>query len=337
MVAKQQPPLDKEKVLGNAVVSIQLGVQDYQMSVAAGGNPQRAISSARNLFAGVLLLFKYKLASLAASPEHAATLIYKSRNFKPQLGDNGVIEWHPELERNQTIDTNGLKSYFTSLGIETDWAVVRTLQICRNDLEHLHPTHPIEEIKKFLLDLFPLLRDFITNELGENPATLLPGTWDVMLQNHAFFTQNLENAQAMWRDIGVPEHTMQMFSTCQCPNCGSHLLQPNRDDIDAPFIYSDSEFRYSCIACGHSDSFTELFTEEVRLAKEDPFSDEPVVIECDACGHATFDLEEGHCQLCEYHREASRCEGCHFCLTPVEAEHSGKCDRCVEADHLMER
>ncbi|PYD84408.1 hypothetical protein DNF23_54715, partial [Pseudomonas syringae pv. pisi] len=85
MSGKRIPTLDKKKVLDNAVTSIQLGIEDYQLSQGKSGNPHRAVSAARNLFAGVLLLllFKYKISTLAESPEHAASLIYKARKFKP--------------------------------------------------------------------------------------------------------------------------------------------------------------------------------------------------------------------------------------------------------------
>lgn len=104
MSGKSAPTLDKAKVLKNAVTSIQLGIEDYQLTQGKRGNPLRAVSAARNLFAGLLLLFKYKISTLADSPEHAASLIYKARKFKPCRTDGGMIEWRPELERNKTID-----------------------------------------------------------------------------------------------------------------------------------------------------------------------------------------------------------------------------------------
>lgn len=136
MSGKIAPTLDKAKVLENAVTSIQLGIEDYQLTQGEGGNQLRAVSAARNLFAGVLLLFKYKISTLADSPEHAASLIYKARRFKPCRNDDGKIEWRPELERNKTIDVADIQLHFEGLGVRTDWNAVNALQKCRNDLEH---------------------------------------------------------------------------------------------------------------------------------------------------------------------------------------------------------
>lgn len=330
MPAKSTPTLDKTKVLENAVTSIQLGVEDYQLTQGERGNPLRAVSAARNLFAGVLLLFKYKIATLADSKEHAASLIYKARKFKACRNNDGAIEWRPELDRNRTIDVADIELHFEGLGIRTDWKAVNTLQTCRNDLEHLHPKHPLEDINKFLIDLFPLLRDFITHELSENPAALLGNTWEVMLRNHEFFARNLDEIQRLWAELGVLEHTRELLKTCVCRACGSPLLEPNREDIQSGVPFDCSEFRYNCLACNQTDPFIELMAEELRLTKADPFSDEDVITDCGGCGAPMFDLTEGHCHLCGYSYQPPKCEGCHQTLEDHEAENGTLCDRCSE-------
>lgn len=47
-------------ILQNAIDSIALGIEDYNSS-----DSRRLISCTRNLFAGILLLFKHKLAILS--------------------------------------------------------------------------------------------------------------------------------------------------------------------------------------------------------------------------------------------------------------------------------
>lgn len=336
MSAKGVPTLEKAKVLENAINSIQLGIEDYQLTQGDNGNLLRAVSSARNLFAGVLLLFKYRIAMLADSPEHAASLIYKAKKFKPFRDEDGVIQWRPELERNKTIDVADIELHFDGLGIRTNWNAVTTLQKCRNDLEHLHPKHPLEEINKFLLDLFPLLRDFITHELSENPAALLGETWEVMLRNHEFFARNLDEIQGRWMELGVMQHTLELFKSCICRACGSRLLEPNREDIQVGMPFDYSEFRYNCLACNQTDSFVEALGEELRFAKEDPFGDDEVITECGSCGAPTFDLTEGHCHLCGYNHQPPRCGGCHRTLERYEAENGSYCDRCSEYAHYNE-
>ncbi|WP_339071500.1 hypothetical protein WIN67_14015 [Pseudomonas idahonensis] len=120
MSGKIVPTLDKMNVLENAVISIQLGIEHYQLTQGERENPLRAVSAARNLFAGALLLFKYKFSTLADSPEHATNLIYKPRKLKPCLKDDTNIEWRLELEQNKTIDVTDIQLYFEGLGVRTD-------------------------------------------------------------------------------------------------------------------------------------------------------------------------------------------------------------------------
>lgn len=327
---RKQRVLDSEKLLRNALDSICLGVEDYHMSIDPTGNPVRAISAARNLYAGVLLLFKYKVAVAAGSPEKAALLIYKTKGFQARINGEGSVDAVLQQE-NRTVDVRDLQDLFKALRISTDWGIVASLQTCRNDLEHLHAQHPMEDINRFLIALFPLLKDFMINEMGANPYELLGSTWEEMLLNHEFHTKTLAEARAKWRVLGVLEHTMELFQSCLCRACGSALLEPNRDDVASKLRFDDSEFRCSCMACGQSDSFTERLAEELRYAKEDPFDDTALIIECENCWHPTFDLTQGICHLCTYEQVPLKCSDCGTYLT----DHTSLCDRCEEADHQM--
>lgn len=50
-------------ILKNAVDSIALGLEDYETSIAEE-DERRIISCTRNIYAGILLLFKHKLSSI---------------------------------------------------------------------------------------------------------------------------------------------------------------------------------------------------------------------------------------------------------------------------------
>lgn len=87
------PTLDAAKLRENALTSIRLGVEDFQRSQIPGdeGDPSRALSAIRNLFAGVLLLFKYKIATCADSPVDAAALIFNPPEVLPHSDGEGVL------------------------------------------------------------------------------------------------------------------------------------------------------------------------------------------------------------------------------------------------------
>nr|WP_260630681.1 hypothetical protein [Pseudomonas syringae]UVN18192.1 hypothetical protein pPsy0462b_00047 [Pseudomonas syringae] len=139
-----------DEILKNAVISIQLGVEDFVTSRDKPEQAARALSAARNIYAGVLLLFKYKIASLAATPEEAKALIYIPDAVLPHITGSGAIAWSPTPHPRNTINTNGIEARLKSLGIYHDWGALRPLRDCRNALEHLHPTHPVSGIKRLL-------------------------------------------------------------------------------------------------------------------------------------------------------------------------------------------
>lgn len=90
------PLFDAEKLKENALTSIRLGIEDFQRSqipLDQGGDPERALSAIRNLFAGVLLLFKYKIATTVDDPKDAATLIFNPPEVLPQADGHGGVEW----------------------------------------------------------------------------------------------------------------------------------------------------------------------------------------------------------------------------------------------------
>ena len=64
-------------ILKNAIDSIEIGLEDYNT-----GEERRFLSATRNLYAGILLLFKYKLVLL--SPPDSDEVLIKT-SIKPIL------------------------------------------------------------------------------------------------------------------------------------------------------------------------------------------------------------------------------------------------------------
>lgn len=231
--------LDAEKLKENALTSIRLGIEDFQRTQQTqekGGDEARALSAVRNLFAGILLLFKYKITVSVDDPEDAPALIFNSPEVMPQADGNGGIEWKPVGKfKRTTIDVATIKKRFEGFDIEVDWSAIDKMQECRNHLEHLHPANTLGEVAGFVADLFPVLREFIHSQLNEQPADLLSTAWPVMLAHHEFFTNTMTTCRAEWDDAGVPEQMQPWLDHCQCEKCGSRLLRPSYEDC--PFLF----------------------------------------------------------------------------------------------------
>jgi hypothetical protein len=151
------------RLLENAIKSIQLGVQDYNAR-----NKDRAISAVRNLYAGTLLLFKEKLFRL--SPPNSDAALIKDK-IVPFMEPDGRVTFKGIGKK--TANLNQIKTRFDSLGIKVDLKRLEKLAAIRNDLEHYYTSESKDTLREALSNTFIIIRDFITNELSEDPLQLL--------------------------------------------------------------------------------------------------------------------------------------------------------------------
>lgn len=99
------------KLLQNAINSIEIGIEDYKLSQQ---DERRIISCVRNVFAGILLLFKYKLVEL--SPANSDEVLIKQQIS--WFMENGNII--AKGKGDKTVDVQSIKDRFKSLNISID-------------------------------------------------------------------------------------------------------------------------------------------------------------------------------------------------------------------------
>jgi hypothetical protein len=336
------PELDVDKLLANAQMSIRLGMEDFQRCQppeAEGGDAARALSAVRNLFAGVLLLFKYKIATSVEEPDDAAALIFNPPEVLPYADGEGGIEWKPVGNfKRSTIDVATIKKRFDGFDIEVDWKTIDKLQECRNHLEHLHPANSLGEVAGFVADLFPLLRDFVQGHLQVAPAELLGPAWPIMLAHHDFLTATSQECAQAWEDADVPEKMKEWLSAAQCDTCKSSLLRPHQEDIDAgeSVAHADQEFRFSCVGCGHSGLIAPRLIKALNKAYDYDHRDggEPGVEECMECQRDTFIIQEQCCSWCDATLDYTKCK---FCSEPLRQDDQHNGGLCGYHAHMMEK
>lgn len=203
MGQKVMQTFDPDKLKRNAVTSIRLGIEDFEKSQATaeqGGDPARALSAARNLFSGVLLLFKFKNASCVDDPNEALQLSFDTNEVLPYPDNAGGVEWRPGKLRRTTIDVGTIRQRFETFDIQMDWTAIDKLQACRNHLEHLHPANSLGEIAEFVAELFPVLGDIVEKQLNVQPADLLgtlgPSCFDITPSFLAPWKRGIRNGKA---------------------------------------------------------------------------------------------------------------------------------------------
>jgi hypothetical protein len=155
-------------ILDNAINSISLGIEDYNSS-----DPRRVVSCIRNLYAGILLLFKHRLAEL--SPAGSDEVLIKEK-VSPSLDSSGKLQWKGNGKK--TVDVRQIEERFNGLEIKVDWKRLAKINTCRNDIEHYYSVESPADMRGLLTNSFIVIRDFICDVLQEDPLELLGAkTW----------------------------------------------------------------------------------------------------------------------------------------------------------------
>lgn len=266
----------KENLLENAKFSIQLGAEDYKLAQRDG---KRNISAIRNIFAGVLLLYKYKL--ILASPKDKPYIYITAINSKTTKKIYSGV-FGQEIPTN-TVDVHNIKANLKDRGIEIDESLLNLVNMVRNNIEHFY--HIEKDGKKSDLSglvnsCFRLISEFFDNylscELNDNLQNFLEHeVHQIFLQNKEIYEARLERSrntflESYFQNDGCFMH--RFVSILQCPNCHSDFVKRKNGE------YPD--FIFECDYCNSEFSQDEFFgiTHQQIGESGDPRE------ECQECG-----------------------------------------------------
>jgi hypothetical protein len=313
-------------LLQNAMDSIALGLEDYQSK-----DPRRILSSVRNIYAGILLLFKQKLLEL--SPPGSNEVLIK-RKMSPRKTPSGTIEFVGEGR--QTVDVREIRERFEDLKIGVDWKRVNQVRDFRNDVEHYHSAISPDARKKSLSDCFLVIRDFIVTHLERDPKdTLGEVSWAALVSESGVYEAEKKECVATFKEIDWKSDTLfQALKECLCEDCDSGLLR-----ILEPVADRESN-EFECKSCGKTYEFEQMAILALgQFAAWESHSairdgEAPPIIECPECSNTAYVLSEDRCAICltELERE---CQGCGADI-PVEGLElaNGYCGWC---NHMMSK
>lgn len=305
-------------IFDNAIDAIQTGVEDYQVGTAA-----RLKAAARNVHAGVLLMFKHKLQLL--SPEDSDEVLLKQRVL-PKNKD-GNIEFVGQGKK--TVDLPAIKERLTALKIEVDWKAVDSLTRLRNDIEHYHTTANNRAIQEALANAFAVVSVFtqvhlsvdLKNHLSDAAWTQLIDIKDVYDAERQRCRKSVVNFSS---DSAFAETHVDGF---YCSECYSNLINFT-DQVGA-----------ECRACGKTWDTEEIVLAVVGQAGAgDAYSAVKdggleSVVDCPECGAYGYVVEESTCVSCGA-TGTSECQRCGVEIPPGEIDGSGVCSWC---DHMMSK
>ena len=307
------------KLFENAISSIQIGVEDY-----FSNDTKRITSCVRNLFSGILLLFKARLSDL--SPLGSNEVLIKKVIIPKLKGSQIVFEGKGE----QTIDVKEIQERFTSLDIKTNWSIIGKIQKERNYIEHYYASSSIDVIKPLIAKTCLIVNVFIKDEFKLSPKDLLGDTWLKMISiRDIYLKEKLDCEKKIDAMFLFEENQIEVIKNMYCKNCGSELLLPlsTENDINNAIM--------KCTICENTFKVIDLFEETVDYAFN-PNSYENAkmgitnIKECPECGKYTFSENENACYFCSYEKEYIECERCFAGLSLEEQECDGLCFYCYD-------
>lgn len=311
-------------ILENAVLSLQIGVEDYQSN-----DPKRVLSAVRNITAGVLLLLKEKLRSMSPSGSNDVLIKQKSRMQKAADGSINVIG-----VGKKTVDVFQIKERLTDLKISVDWKRIDAIVDVRNEIEHHSTDASSNQLKSLLYESFVVVNAFITDHLNAKPLELLgEKTWDVLLQQAQVYKAHLDGCTAELKKINWPDAIYENIAKYLCcDKCSSELIKPSNPHEEDPL-----SLMFECTACGAKAEYSEIvepavtscFAGREYMAIKDGAP--PPTENCFECGKNTFIIELGQCVACGATPKHDTCEVCGNTLSVFEQSFGGYCGHCYNS------
>ena len=299
-------------ILDNAIDALECGLQDYQVGTSA-----RLKSSIRNVFCGILLLFKEKLSEL--SPPNTDEALIKQK-ISPVIID-GQIAWIGEGHK--TVDVQSIQERFKTLGVTVDWSYLKDVGKIRNDVEHYFSVANKKAIQEAIAKSFVIVRNFMLNELHIDPQSKFTSeSWSVFLgAEEIYLAERADCISSFPRLETDSELTLDGAKDATCPDCGSNLLH----------VAQDGDMH--CRACGKSL----LRTAAICLIIEQTLSTDAHIaamegisspyVDCPECGEEALILSEMVCAVCG-ESQASECEICGNSIPGEEIDGTGTCGYC---------
>ena len=311
-----------EKIFSNAINSIEIGIEDYQI---INKDERRVLSAVRNINAGILLLFKSKLAELSKDDDEALL----KQKLKPTLID-GQIKW--EGKGKKTVDYQQIQERLGNLGVNIDWKALKDIQDYRNNIEHYYDTDQLQTgvIRQYIAKSFIVICDFIREYCNKNPQDCFrETTWTVFIQEEKVYESEFKDAQLYFDSLHwSSEKTLGVFRITLCPTCSSALIAPTEKDKDA----QSSIFKCrNCSSVWTFDELADVICE--KYADMDSDYDDPI----DYCPHCDEKYFITKLRLCIKCAEGPfYCERCEEEIPTSELITYAETGLCGYCSHIAE-
>lgn len=288
-----------ENIFRNAIIAIELGIEDY---LQGNQDPRRFYSSLRNLYCGLLLLLKTKLAEI--SKDDNSILITPNVEI---TNVSGKVSWEKNEKKChfKTVDYKTLRKRLDVIGIKVDWQIIEDLKTYRDNIEHYFVDDLINRKKvigEHIAKSFLLIRDFCVDHLHKHPQDEFSEiVWNAFISNESIYGKELEDRNKKFDSLHwFIDELRDLVDSFHCTQCGSNIVTiidppPNsRNAKDAVFV---------CRTCGETYTYKKLMLEyagamcQGRMLICDGVAYDPIDL-CPECGEPTYDTVMDICYSC---------------------------------------
>lgn len=310
--------MDSEKIIKglreNAKLSIELGVEDY---LNGEKDPRRYVTAVRNLFCGLLLLYKSHLAHV--SKDQGCFIVRGELDW--EVVDGKIVE-RPLDPNKKTLDVIGIEKAFKKLGVSIDYDAVERVKRYRNQTEHLFDSKATDMsvVMPCVIDCLKLVRDFMTSVMRMHPETFFDEkVLNVLVDNEGVVAKEREERMGLLDALSWPHSIARsLFARATCPHCHSEMLFPAAENAKSDV----TEVVFTCRCCSEQVTYEtlmqyvtdDIWEGSVSSSLSSVSSDlsngiDVSLWECPECSSMSFDTEHNVCLICGHKGVCDRCAG----------------------------
>lgn len=249
----------------NAFNLIQLGFEDYELSK---NDARRIISSIRNIYSGVMLLFKVEL--IRRSPKSCRDSLIKKYYSFELVGETLVAK----AKGSKTIGLDDFVERFKLVKISVTDEVkdLRELADLRNSIEHHYTRVPMEMLANAVLNSFLLIIKFNNKHCKRDPITLYgEKNYNSLVEIKKIHDDIKRDCISKWEKLDFtnilnrvfpveqdddPDTIINFFNSIKCPNCRSDLVEAVNYDFT-----EKTNLSIKCMKCNNHFEFSEIIEE----------------------------------------------------------------------------
>lgn len=308
--------MDPEKIVKglreNAKLSIELGVEDY---LNGKNDPRRYVTAVRNLFCGLLLLYKSHLAQV--SKDQGCFIVRGDLDWEVV---DGKIVVRPLDPNKKTLDVIGIGNAFKKLGVSIDHDAVERVRRYRNQTEHLFDSNAtdVSVVMPCVIDCLKLVRDFMTSVMRMHPETFFDErVLKVLVDHEGVVAKEREERNGLLDGLSWPHAIARsLFERATCPHCHSEMLFPAAENAKNDVM----EMVFTCRCCSEQVTYETLMQYVTDDIWEESVSSSPPSVssdlfdgidvslwECPECSSMSFDTVHNVCLVCGHKGVCDRC------------------------------